>query len=143
MKDFRDEQVISGTHGELWIEGEQMAEVKGFEAKVEIEKEDIKKARQLATGSKMKGFKCTGTMTLHKVDSSMLERISDSIKAGKNPVFKLLSSLNDPAALGAERIVIKDAKFDTLILANWKVDEIGEQEYPFTFTDWDLKDLIV
>ena len=142
MKDFRDEQVISGTHGELWMEGDQLAEIKGFEAKVEIEKEDIKKARQMATGSKMKGFKCTGTMTLHKVDSYMLKQISDSIQAGINPTFKLLSSLNDPASLGAERIVIKDAKFDTLILANWKVDEIGEQEYPFTFTKWELKDLI-
>lgn len=142
MKNFNDEQVINGTHGELWVEGEQFSEVKGFEAKVEIEKEDIKKAGRLATGSKMKGFKCTGTVTIHKVDSAMIKKLSDSIKKGINPAFKLLSSLADPASMGAERIVIKDAKFDNIILANWKVDEIGEQEYPFTFTDWELKDLI-
>ena len=88
------------------MEGDQLAEITGFEAKVEIEKEDIKKARQMATGSKMKGFKCTGTMTLHKVDSYMLEQISDSIQAGINPTFKLLSSLFDPASLGPDRILI-------------------------------------
>lgn len=142
MKTFSDEQIINGTHGEAWIDGEYLAEIKGFEAKVEIEKEDIKRVRRMGTGSKMKGYKCTGTMTLFKVDSTMIKKMSDSIKLGVNPSFKLLSSLADPASLGAERIIIKDAKFDNIILANWKVDEIGEQEYPFTFTDWELKDLI-
>ena len=142
MKNFTDEQVISGTHGEAWLDGEQLSETKGLEAKVEIEKEDIKKAGRMATGSKMKGYKCTGTITLHKVDSLMIKKLSDSVKSGINPAFKIISALADPASLGAERIVIKDAKFDNIILANWKVDEIGEQEYPFTFTDWELKDLI-
>ena len=46
-----------------------------------------------------------------------------------------------PDASGSERIVIKDATFDSLILADWEVDKMGDESYSFTFSDWDLLDL--
>lgn len=138
---FDEEQVINGSFGELWLNGVLVAEVKGFEAKIEIEKEDIKKAGSLSTHSKMKGYKGTGTITLHKVDSMMIAALA-SIETGIVPRFVVLSALSDPASMGSERIALNDVKFDNIILANWKVGEIGEQEYPFTFSKFVPQDLI-
>ena len=48
--------------------------------------------------------------------------------------------MDDPDAIGSERIVIKDAVFDELILANWSAKTLGEEQINFTFSDWDLLD---
>ena len=66
---------------------------------------------------------------------------NDNIKAGKQTVVTIVSVLDDKDAIGSERIVIKDATFDSLILADWEVDKMGEESYSFTFSDWDLLDL--
>ena len=66
---------------------------------------------------------------------------NDNIKAGKQTVVTIVSVLDDKDAIGSERIVIQDATFDSLILADWEVDKMGEESYSFTFSDWDLLDL--
>ena len=43
---------------------------------------------------------------------------------------------------GAERVVIYDASFDDLTLADWELAAKGQIECPFTFTRWDFLDLI-
>jgi len=48
----------------------------------------------------------------------------------------------DPAAFGAERVIIKDACFDDLTLVNWEAKVKGEVECPFTFTDWEPLDTV-
>ena len=34
-------RVMSGTHGEIWLDGEQVAECYKFQAKVTLNKEDV------------------------------------------------------------------------------------------------------
>ena len=51
--------------------------------------------------------------------------MNDNIKAGKQTVVTIVSVLDDKDAIGSERIVIKDATFDSLILADWEVDKMG------------------
>ena len=67
--------------------------------------------------------------------------MNGNIKAGKQTVVTIVSVLDDKDAIGSERIVIKDATFDSLILADWEVDNMGEESYSFTFSDGDLLDL--
>lgn len=136
------ERVINGTFGEVWLDGDKVSECYGLEAKVEIDKEEIPVCGKLGTDTKMMGYKGTGTMRLHKVNSRMMLLISNQIKAGINPRFQILSALKDPAAFGAERVLIKDACFDDLTLANWEAKAKGETECPFTFTDWEPLDTI-
>lgn len=135
-------RVINGTFGEVWLDGDKVSECFGLEAKVEIDKEEISICGKLGTDTKMMGYKGTGSLKLHKVNSRMMIKLSDQVKAGVNPRLQILSVLKDPAAYGAERVLIKDACFDDLILANWEAKAKGEIECPFTFTDWELLDLI-
>lgn len=141
MQGYRPEQVISGTWGELWIDGDYIAEVTAFEAKVTLDKQEIHMTRRLAKGYKMTGWTCKGTIKLNKVSSYFISKMNDNMKAGKQTVCTIISKLNDPDAIGAERIVIKDATFDELTLANWEAKKIGEESIPFTFSDWDVLDV--
>lgn len=136
------ERVINGTFGEVWLEGDKVAECYGLEAKVEFEKEEVPMCGQLGVDTKLMGYKGTGSLKMHKMNSRMVLKLSDKVKAGSNPRLQILSALKDPAADGGERVLIKDAAFDDLTLAGWEAKVKGEVECPFTFTDWELLDTI-
>ncbi len=129
-------RIMNGTFGEVWLDGDLASECFGLEARVEIEKEDVNVCGKLGTDTKMLGYKGTGTLKLHKVNSRMMIKLSEEVKNGNNPRLQILSAIKDPAAFGAERVLIKDACFDDLVLINWEAKVKGETECPFTFTDW-------
>ena len=133
-------KVINGTHGSLWINDQEVSEVKSFQVKAEFQKEEVKIAGQMATDTKYMGYSIKGSLSLHKVNSRMIRFISDSIKAGKEPRFTLIGKLADPDADGVERIAVKNVSFDDLTLMDWTVGEISSSEHPFTATDRDVLD---
>ena len=133
-------KVINGTHGSLWINDQEVSEVKSFQVKAEFQKEEVKIVGQMATDTKYMGYSIKGSLSLHKVNSRMIKFISDSIKAGKEPRFTLIGKLADPDADGVERIAVKNVSFDDLTLMDWEVGAIGQSEHPFTATDWDVLD---
>lgn len=142
MMAFSAERIINGTFGEVWLDGDKVSEAYGLNAKIDFDKEDVSICGKMGTDTKTLGYKGKGTIKLYKTSSRMALKISDDIKNGINPRFQILSALKDPAAYGAERILIKDACFDDLTLADWEAKKRGEIEAPFTFTDWELLDTI-
>nr|DAE00852.1 MAG TPA: tail tube protein [Siphoviridae sp. ctitf6] len=142
MEGYRPDNVISGTWGEVWMDDDYMAEVISFKAEVGIKYSDIPMARHLVNGKKMTNLELSGEVKFHKVSSAISSRISDSLKGGRTPAFKIISKLDDPDALGAERIVCYGCKFDKAILADWEVGKNGEESYSFSFEDWDFLDEI-
>lgn len=142
MNEIRPEQVINGSYGEAWLDGDYLAEIKGLEAKIAIEYEDIDRPRKLGKGKKMMGYEGTGSLKLNKVTSRFIKLLSDNLKQGKQTSFTVISKLDDPDALGAERIMIKNVTLEELTLANWEAKTTGEEEIPFSFDDWEPMDLI-
>ena len=141
MDKYTAQQVMNGTWGELWIDGTYMAEVTAFEAKVSLDKTDVNMTRRLAKAQKVTGFSCSGSLTMNKVSSFFIRKLNEDMKQGKQTACTIISKLDDPDAIGSERIVIKDAVFDELILANWSAKTLGEEQINFTFSDWDLLDI--
>jgi hypothetical protein len=139
---FPSKRTINGTFGELWLDGDKVSECFGLNAKVEIEKEDVPVCGKLGIDSKILGYKGKGSIKLYKANSRMLLKISADLKAGNELRFQILSAIKDPAAYGAERVLIKDASFDDLTLADWETKKKGEIECPFTFSDWEPLDTI-
>ena len=119
-----------------------MAEVISFKAEVDIQYADINMTRRLAKAKKMTGYEGKGEVKLNKVTSEMSKKISDNLKQGKQTICTIISKLDDPNAIGAERIVVKDATFEKLTLADWEAKKNGEEALTFSFTDWDFLDLI-
>lgn len=142
MDSYKPEQVINGTWGELWLNNTYMAEVTAFQATVTLTKEDVNMTRKLAKGSKVTGFEGKGTVKLNKVSSFFIKLLNNDMKNGKQTPCTIISKLSDPDAAGSERVVIKDAIFDTLSLANWEAKKNGEESMDFTFSDWDILDTI-
>ena len=144
MNSYSPQQVINGTFGECWIDDEYMSETTGLEAKVTLNKEEVKQTGTLRKGYKYTGVEGKGTLKLNKVTSKMMKKISDNIQQGKTTVAKIQSNLADPDAVGGknEQVVIYDALFDEVTLASWEAGKIGEESIPFSFGEWEIIDAI-
>ena len=135
-------RVISGTWGEVWLDGDKVSECYGLQAKVSFNKEDIALCGQMASDKKVTSIECRGSLRMHKVTSRMALAIGENIRNGKDVRFTIVSKLKDPDAYGAERVVLSNVSFDDLTLADWEAKSVGKVECPFTFTDYEFLDEI-
>jgi len=135
-------RLMNGTWGEVWLDGELVSEAYGLQAKVSVNKEDVKLCRQMAVDKKMTGTSMTGSLKLYKVNSRMALAIGAKLRAGRDPRFTVISKLDDPDAYGAERITLYNVSFDDLTLADWEASVNGKVEAPFTFTDFEFLDTV-
>lgn len=135
-------RVVSGTWGEVWLDGDKVSECYGLQAKASFNKEDIALCGQMASDKKVTSIDCTGSLRLHKVTSRMAQAIGENIRNGRDVRFTIVSKLKDPDAYGAERVVLRNVSFDDLTLADWGAKSVGKVECPFTFTDYEFLDVI-
>lgn len=135
-------QVINGSYGEVWLDGDKLGETKGFQAKVEFIKEDVDIAGKMARYKKVVGWEGKGTLRLHKVNSRLALKMRQLYAEGKNVTFTLLGKLDDKDVIGAERVVIRDVMFDDLTLMDFEPKKLLEVECPFTFSDFEFIDTI-
>ena len=91
-------------------------------------------------GYKIVGFEGTGSFKVHKTTSYFIDKLAPSIKAGQQVLFTLVSELDDPDAVGTERVALYNCQVDSVDLINWSLDKLGEEEYNFTFEDYELLD---
>ena len=135
-------RVVSGTWGEVWLDGDKVSECYGLQAKASFNKEDIALCGQMASDKKVTSIDCTGSLRLHKVTSRMAQAIGEHIRNGRDVRFTIVSKLKDPDAYGAERVVLRNVSFDDLTLADWEAKSVGKVECPFTFTDYEFLDVL-
>lgn len=134
-------RVISGSWGCVWIDGEAIVECTAFQAKFNKNKEKIYLCGQFVNDTKAMSADGTGSITIKKVDSGQLLREAD-LQKGIDRRYTLTGKLADPDAYGAERIAVYNVSFDDLTLADWKANAVGEITLPFTFTRYELLDVI-
>lgn len=89
---------------------------------------------------KVVGYTGKGSLKMHKVSSYMIKKLAPSIKQGKQVLVELVSKVADPDAIGTERVALHNVLFDSVDLINWGVGKLGEEDYNFTFEDYDLLD---
>lgn len=141
MDSYNPEQVMIGTQGELWIDGEYIAEVTSFKAKVKLVKEKVDQVKKMFTGYKPTGYEGSGTIKLNHVSSFFINKMSDNMKAAKQTKCTLVVKLDDPDAIGSERITIYDATFDEMTLMDWTAKKLAEDSYDFTFTNYEIGEM--
>lgn len=141
MDKFTASQVMSGTQGEVWIDGQYMAEVTGFKAEIKLLKEEVNQVKRMFKQYKVVGCEGTGNVKLNHVSSFFIQLMADNIKNARQTVCTIVVKLDDPDAVGAERISITDATFDKLTLMDWEAKKLTSDDYDFTFTDFDILDV--
>ena len=142
-KAYTANQVIIGTFGEVWFDDDYLAEVVSGQAKVSLTYDDVKRARCLMVAKKLIKAEGKGSIKLNHVRSNIVKKTSDTIKSGKTPSFKIIMKLEDPDALGAERIVLYGCKLDELTLMDWENGKITEETLSFTYESYELLDVII
>ena len=135
-------RVINGTWGEVWLDSDNVGECYGLQLKVSFKKEDIAMCGQMAIDKKITGMDCTGAMKLYKSTSRMAKKLADTVSAGRDVRFTVISKLADPDAYGAERVSVSGVSFDDLTIADWEANKAGMVEAPFTFTKYEYLDMI-
>jgi hypothetical protein len=126
-------RVISGTWGEVWLDGEHVGECYGLQAKMSFTKEDVQMCGQMFVDTKTTSAKGTGSLKMHKVNSRMVDVIGEYITNGRDTRFTIVSKLADPDSYGVERVAIPNVSFDDLTIADWEAAKKGAVECPFTF----------
>lgn len=141
---FRAQNTISGKEGRLFLDGEELAYIKKFEATIEKNKSEVNIMGRRMTGHKTTGAKGTGTATFYKVTSKFVRIMLDYIKTGEDKYFTFQGVLDDKSSgRGTERVTLYDVNFDSVKVAGLDVDsEALEEEIPFTFEDADLPEAL-
>lgn len=134
-------RVLSGTWGELWIDGEKVAECTACQIKVNKNKETINLCGQFMADTKATSGNGTGSLTLYHVDSGLAQKMGD-LQSGTDRRFTIISKLKDPDSWGAERVAVYNVSFDDLGLADWQAATVGTVTAPFTFSRYELLDQI-
>ena len=140
MDSFKAQQVMSGTEGEVWIDSQYMAQVTSFKAQVKLIKTEVNQVKVRAKQYKVTGWEGSGSVKMNHVSSYFVKKMSENIKNGHQTVCEIVAKVADPDAVGAERVAIHDATFDTLVLMNWEAKKLMEDDVEFTFTDYEILD---
>lgn len=138
MDKFIAQRVMSGTQGEIWIDGKYMAEVTAFKAEIKLIKEEVNQVKTMFKQYKVVGCEGTGNVKMNHVSSYFINLMADNIRKGRQTVVTIRAKLDDPDAVGREEVIIRDATFDKLTLMDWEAKKLTEDDYDFTFTDFEV-----
>lgn len=138
MDRFEAQRVMSGTQGEIWIEGKYMAEVTAFQAEIKLVKEEVNQVKTMSKQYKVTGWEGTGNVKMNHVSSYFINLMAENIRNARQTVVTIRAKLDDPDAVGREEIIIRDATFDKLTLMDWEAKKLTEDDYDFTFTDFEV-----
>ena len=134
-------RVINGTFGEVWLDGEKVAECTACQLRVSKNKQTINLCGQFMADSKATNGSGPGSLTLYKVDSGLIEQQAD-LQDGVDRRFTIVSKLRDPDGWGAERVAAYNVSFDDLTLADWRAATVGTVTAAFTFSRYEVLDQI-
>ncbi len=141
-KTYNQENYINGSYGEAWIDEEYLASLNQASATVALSYEDIKTPRKLGKGKKLIEIEGTAEITIGKVSSVGLRHMNKKLQEGKQPVVNIMMKLDDPDALGAERVMLKNCTFNELTLFDFESGATGEEKLSINFESYEIYDYI-
>lgn len=136
----RGNRVLSGTWGEVWIDGDKIFELSKIEMKITANREDIQ--FDLSVDSKITGLKGEFTLGVKKV-YSRYTAVFEDWKKGIDKRVQIITKLQDPdAAKGQiERYATDNCWFNELPMVNYEKGGIIDEEISGGFTPSDMLNL--
>jgi hypothetical protein len=131
------EYTINGSFGEIWDQdGDWLANVQECRFTITVDRRDVLRSGTRRMGYKAMGTSGEGTIRGFKVTSEFLARVAVLMQNDNARQFvgQLLVKMDDPEALGVERVLLKSVKVWEYT-GGWQVNELVEEEVPFTFED--------
>ncbi len=141
-KSLKANEVINGTWGEIWYNGQYMANVTAFKAEATAKTTSVPMVQNLTEGQKLTGLERKGEVKFHKINSQITKAMIEELKAGKMPTATIISNLNDPDVNGNERVACYGCMFEKAIIADWEAGKMLEESYSFTYESEEFLDMI-
>lgn len=140
MAKQKGNKTLTGTWGEVWVDGEKIWEFSKIEVKVTANREDVQ--LDLDVDSKITGLKGEFTLGVKKV-YSRYAAVFENWKKGIDQRSQIITKLADPDAVGQqqERYSIDNCWFNELPLVTMEKGAIIEQEVSGGFTPTDMVNL--
>ena len=135
-------KVLQGKDGNIWINGQLLATLSKIEVKVKADTEDVNFCGDSRTYKKRNGYTGEGTLSLKKIDSTLFKIVADAFKSGVMPSTKIITALTDKATGKSERTSIEGVIFTEFILASIEAKKMLEEEFPFSFSDYEVLETI-
>lgn len=139
---FNHTATFNGTFGEIWIDGTYVAQCEACTAEVSKTYADIRKPNDRATYKKLLSEEGSGSMTLYKVNSSLLKKAGRTKTNGRQIESQIIIKVDDPDATGFERILLKNVNFENVPLTSFERAAETKEEISFFFSNWEPLDYI-
>lgn len=136
------QSVFRGTDCELYMEGEWLTNVTAVEANVEINQAELNLVGHWWTVYRNMGLAGSGSMTGVFVNTELIEKIGE-IQFGKEFRTELVIKNYNPDIDQTYRVRLQNVVFTSIPLGNFTAGEIVEQEFPFTFSGFEILDKVV
>lgn len=136
---YRGRRRWNGNHGRLYIDGDMLFELYGFELKVIADREDVIIGNSV--DKKVVSLTGEGSITIKKVFDRGYNQMLEDWKAGHDTRYTLVGVLADPDMLneGEVRIEVENVVFDELPVLHFHKGEVVEDELPIHFTPEDVR----
>ena len=136
----RGNRTLTGSWGEVWVDGEKIFVLQKIEQKVEVNREDVQMGMDV--DSKMTGLKGSGTLSIKKV-YSRAKAVLEKLSAGQDVRCQIIAKLKDPDAVDGqiERWSTDNVWWNTIPVINWETGGQVQEEWEFGFTPSDMKNL--
>ena len=119
--------VISGTHGYLWINEDICYEVSSFELKLKTNGETITFSGEMMEDRKLMGLSGTWSAKVKKVYSRS-RALAEELIQGRDPRLSLTGKLADPDSFGTEMVKASNCWLDELTIQQFEHGKIAEDE---------------
>lgn len=140
MAKQKGNKTLTGTWGEVWVDGEKIWEFSKIEVKVTANREDVQ--LDLDVDSKITGLKGEFTLTVKKV-YTRYNAVFENWKKGIDQRSQIITKLGDPDAVGGqqERYSVDNCWFNELPLVVMEKGAAIEEEVSGGFTPTDMVNL--
>lgn len=137
MSEATQNGFMSGTNAKLWFNGELLATVSKYEAKVTGSFDDVDCIGSYPTYQQYHGYKINGTLTIHKVNSTIGAMYARAYKTGVMPQVTLTSTVFKPESGKSERVAISDVVITEFTAATAEAKGTIDEEFPFSAVSYE------
>ena len=135
-------KVLSGTDGQVYINGELLSELKSIELKVTGKFEEFSVCGDYSTYNKFTGYSIDGSVKLQKIKSRGITLIAAAYQSGVMPDIKIISSLTDKSTGASERTAVSGVVITEFVLANFESKALAEEELPIKASSYEVLETI-
>jgi hypothetical protein len=134
-------QLLSGNSGDVWYNGNLLSTVSAIKATVKGDYLTTNFIGTRRTFNIYSSWSGSGTLTMDKIDSTILSDVAAAYQSGIMPDIKIITSLTN-AAGQTEKVSISGVQFDQFDIVNIESKKLIEDSLSFTFDDYQILDTI-